>query len=401
MYQHLRINMSGDVVIDETEAIIAAQIGNIETLNSMRISTELGRRLIRFAIINDRCDVVQVLLHHIQDGLNVDYRSIMMLSMYHSSLPVVSLLITAKCNIGAKNNMYHAIETGQPIEFINGLIRMKADISSCSYYHAPIVGACKNPNIKDAVVLRLLGAKVSLQIKNDDGYEDDSTHSVLCSRIVENCNHNVLRVLLTSKCDLEHDYNNGILGGIVSHVTDLVDTNIKKFSTFINDYLSRLYDMINLLLATQYDASHVHRSVRYIIIILNNWKIDEIACQSICPIILHKPTTSLDNRIIDCIKQRHNHYMKQGYSVWNNRYMDSIARQKYGYETKIENMLRRLINSKVDITSSDNQLRKFEEFSYDTDSISDTVKSAIDMRVRLCELESIYKSDTSPEKRMR
>ena len=76
--------MSTDVVIDETEAIIAAQIGDIEKLNSTIIPTELGRRLIRFAIINDRCDVVQVLLHHIQYGLNVDYRSIMMLSMYHS-----------------------------------------------------------------------------------------------------------------------------------------------------------------------------------------------------------------------------------------------------------------------------------------------------------------------------
>ena len=405
------------VVCDD--AALAAQTGDIETLRNMLISDEHSEYLLRLAIVNNNHNIVQLLLEspYILHFVCTSYRQpIMTLSIRYSSLDMVNSLVTIKCDIGAKHIIYNAVESGRPIEFINGLLAMKANISSRSYYHAPFVGVCKNPSVDVNIVYRLLAVKASLNIRSDDGYDSDSEHYCLCTRIIENCNTNVLRALLMSKCNLDDGRDdNGILGGIVEHAIDLVNNSDEILDSRIDGYYNRLYNttdcgpitihdnMIDLLLATQYSATAVHRSVRFIIGNLISWKTDEVACRPICPIMTHKPVTPLDIRIISYITRRHTQYMEYRESpTWGNCSSHIVAMRNRGYDIKIEQVLRRLIRCKVDITSTDNQLRPMDGMSLCKELLFDTVKSAMDMRIRLCELESMYITDTvSPEKRMR
>jgi len=399
----------------EDKAIFAAQIGDVETLtNMMPISDTLKEYAIRLAIVNNNHNVVQLLLEspYIIHFVRISHmRPIMTTSVRHSSLSIVNSLVSVKCNIENNYIIYNAIESGRSIKFIDGLLNMKANISSRSYYNAPIVGACKNPNVDINIVYRLLSIKVSLNIRSDDGYDSDNENYYLCTRIIENCNTTVLRALLTSKCNLVDGCDNGILGGVIEHALDLINNSDEILDYRIDGYYNRLYNtmpdnMIDLLLVTQYNAVNVHRSVRFIIGNLIGWKTDEVACRPVCPIMAHKPITPLDTRIITGITNRHAKYMEYRESpVWGNRSSHITSIQNRGYVIKIEQVLRRLISCKVDITSTDNQLRPMDGMSLCKTLLFDTVKSAMDMRIRLCELERMYITDqiddSSPKKRMK
>jgi hypothetical protein len=406
---------------EDTAILIAAQIGDVETLAGTQISDELKEYVIRLAIVNNRHNVVQLLLEspYIRQFCNSNMRLIMTISVRHSSLDIVNSLVSVKCNIEDKNYIiYNAIESGRSIKFTDRLLDMKANISSRSYYNAPIVGACKNPNVDINIVYRLLAVKASLNIRSDDGYDSDNENYYLCTRIIENCNTNVLRALLTAKCNLIDGYDNGILGGVIEHALDLINNSDEILDYRIDGYYNRLYNttshepitmpnnMIDLLLVTQYNAVNVHRSVRFIIGNLIGWKTDEVACRPVCPIMVHKPITPLDTRIITGITNRHAKYMEYRESpVWGNRSSHITSIQNRGYVIKIEQVLRRLIMCKVDITSTDNQLRSMDGMSLCKTLLFDTVKSAMDMRIRLFELEHMYITDqiddTSPKKRMK
>ena len=102
---------------------------------------------------------------------------------------------------------------------------------------------CKNPSVDVNIVYRLLAVKASLNIRSDDGYDSDSENYCLCTRIIENCNTNVLRALLMSKCNLDDGRDDsGILGGVVEHAIDLVNNSDEILDGRIDGYYNRLYN---------------------------------------------------------------------------------------------------------------------------------------------------------------
>ena len=130
------------VVCDD--AALAAQTGDIVTLSNIKISDELSEYLLRLAIVNNQHNVVQLLLElpYVLNFVCTSYRQpIMTLSIRYSSLDMVNSLVTIKCDIGAKHIIYDAVESGRPIEFINGLlVSSTPEIAPYMTYENVIVG---------------------------------------------------------------------------------------------------------------------------------------------------------------------------------------------------------------------------------------------------------------------
>jgi hypothetical protein len=354
-----------DKLVERDNIIIAVQYGNVQALKLLTAdyTPDNNTYLLRLAIVNDHIEMVNYLLDTYNPVLNYDgLCMIMQLGVCHSSLPIIDSLVRFKCDITDVGAMYYSVKHDRSIEFIQGLVDMKADVTNQSHSRSPLVAACLNPDIDPNIILYLLNTKASLEIFTGDG-DNLSEHYNICDIAFRNCNTTFIKILLEYEHNICHGEDSLLEFAIRQFIETLKDPEADIYTCEIYRSETMRTNMFDYLIETRSDNilpdgrrgdnACVYRSIRYILATLINLEIDELLYEGWH--YVNKSSEEIESKYLKYIdEQRSEIYMDESERIKQLYIIEQ--RKSYEYIDTAEHIIRSLLDCKIDINSSDHQL---------------------------------------------